>query len=122
QRRAAVKAHREASAVALTVLGRRATRPGPGWAAEWREADARVRTAVDARLDAWSEPFEGRIARDLAALPAAGGVLVVASSMPVRDLDHYMAPRSGLRVLANRGVSGIDGTVSTALGVAEASG
>ncbi len=46
-------------------------------------------------------------------------MLVVASSMPVRDVETFFPARpSAFRVLSNRGANGIDGTVSTAFGVA----
>ncbi len=47
--------------------------------------------------------------------------MVVASSMPVRDVEAFARPRAGVRLLANRGVNGIDGFVSTVLGAASAS-
>jgi 2-succinyl-5-enolpyruvyl-6-hydroxy-3-cyclohexene-1-carboxylate synthase len=90
------------------------------WGQAWRTAEASARRTIDDLLDGWVEPFEGRVARDVVAAVPTGGTLVVASSMPVRDVESFAAPRAGLRILANRGVNGIDGFVSTVLGVAAA--
>lgn len=87
------------------------------WLAELRRVDTAVRNAIDDALDEMDRLTEPRIVRDTADAVPDGGRLVSASSMPIRDLDSFMR-RSNLEVVANRGVSGIDGFVSTALGVA----
>jgi 2-succinyl-5-enolpyruvyl-6-hydroxy-3-cyclohexene-1-carboxylate synthase len=62
------------------------------------------------------------VARIVVADVPDGSTVVVSSSMPVRDVEWYSAPRDGVRVLANRGANGIDGVLSTAVGVALAGG
>ena len=88
------------------------------WVAEWTDAEAAAQRAIDGVLQSKRELTEPFVARTVA---AHASTLVVSSSMPVRDLEWYAAPRVGLRVLANRGANGIDGVVSTAIGVAIAS-
>lgn len=88
---------------------------GTDWLARWQHADALARSATDKVLA--SEPLNGPVvAATVAEAIGADGMLVVASSNPVRDLD--LAPVVPIRTIANRGLSGIDGTVSTAVGAA----
>ncbi len=98
----------------------------PGdWGREWREAEAAAKAEIGRQLGggvdgSMTEPLLAH--RLFAWLPGAA-TLVVSSSMPVRDIEAFATVRpEPPRVVANRGANGIDGVVSTALGVALGSG
>ena len=88
------------------------------WAGAWAHADALAGEAIASVLAEQADPCEPAVARDVVRALPDGSTLVVSSSMPVRDVEWFAVPRSGLRVLANRGANGIDGVLSTAVGVA----
>ena len=92
------------------------------WLDTWAEAEGLASAALAGALEAGSRLSEPAIARTVVAGLPDGSSLVVASSMPVRDVEWYAAPREACRTLANRGANGIDGVVSTAVGVALAGG
>jgi 2-succinyl-5-enolpyruvyl-6-hydroxy-3-cyclohexene-1-carboxylate synthase len=93
--------------------------PDREWLARWRAADAATAAAIDSTLGSGlSEPL---VARSLVEWLAPSATLVSASSMPIRDLEEFAAVRDAPpRILSNRGANGIDGTISTAFGVAAA--
>lgn len=97
-------------------LRRRDVLPIGGWRQRWTDADAQVEERLSGTLaDPATEP--GAAATAVHAVPA-GGALVVASSMPVRDVEWYGPNRSDIAVHSNRGANGIDGVIATAVGVA----
>ncbi|MFS4488030.1 2-succinyl-5-enolpyruvyl-6-hydroxy-3-cyclohexene-1-carboxylic-acid synthase [Dietzia kunjamensis] len=93
----------------------------PEWTETTARADARARAAVDRLLDRHLEtgaPTGLHVARAVARGVRAGDNLVVGASNAVRDLSFVGPLDPDVAMYANRGASGIDGTVSTAIGVA----
>lgn len=93
------------------------------WTLAWQEADRATRQALSTSIADFTEPFEGRVSTELAELLPAGALLYAGNSMPVRDMDTFFwREDQPLRCLGNRGASGIDGVVSSALGASAAGG
>jgi 2-succinyl-5-enolpyruvyl-6-hydroxy-3-cyclohexene-1-carboxylate synthase len=112
----ATDARRTLDAIAAKMRRRDET----DWLAGWHAADRRAAAAIASALTprGLNEP---RVAAELGSLLPPEATVVVASSMPVRDVETFFPAREQPpRVLANRGANGIDGTVSTAFGCAAA--
>ena len=97
-------------------------KPATSWVTNWEKMQAACSSILGSMWSESSDLTEPLVARTLVETMPQDSNLVLSSSMPVRDVEWFSAPRVGVRVLANRGVNGIDGVVSTAVGVATESG
>lgn len=83
----------------------------------WRHIESNSREQLD-KVQEEPTLFEGRTIQMLQQYMPDEGQLLVANSMSIRDMDYFWATgRSQAMVYGNRGTNGIDGTVSTALGL-----
>ncbi|MCG6138405.1 MAG: 2-succinyl-5-enolpyruvyl-6-hydroxy-3-cyclohexene-1-carboxylic-acid synthase [Nostoc sp. LLA-1] len=90
-----------------------------GYLKQWCTAETQVRLAVDEAMGNMQELFEGKAAWLLSQMLPPATLLFIANSMPVRDVEFFWKPNNlGVRSHFNRGANGIDGTLSTALGIA----
>jgi 2-succinyl-5-enolpyruvyl-6-hydroxy-3-cyclohexene-1-carboxylate synthase len=84
------------------------------YAEKWKKYSLRASKMIG-DISTWSEAL---IAREIAANTPVGTSLFISSSRPIRDLEGFASARAGVETFANRGLAGIDGNISTALGIA----
>ncbi|WP_068052627.1 2-succinyl-5-enolpyruvyl-6-hydroxy-3-cyclohexene-1-carboxylic-acid synthase [Nocardia xishanensis] len=96
--------------------------PSAEWLAHCREVSDNAEQVVRAALAGHPKPTGLHVAAVVMDALREGDQLLLGASNPVRDAALVSHPRPGIKVLSNRGVAGIDGTVSTAVGAAVAHG
>lgn len=85
----------------------------------WLNLENQVREKIDQTLVEKKELFEGKVAWLLSQVLPPQTPLFISNSMPVRDVEFFWKPNNlGIKPFFNRGANGIDGTLSTALGIA----
>ena len=93
------------------------------WLDEWVGLSRSVGEGVEGHMAGINELFEGKIFHEIQEHIPEPAILFAGNSMPVRDMDTFMpASERNIRVMGNRGASGIDGVVSTALGAGSGAG
>ena len=97
----------------------KAPKPCPRYTQLWRRIDTEVRHRLKQTLADMDTLFEGKVAWMLSQALPPGSPLFIANSMPVRDMESFWQPGDlEIRPFFNRGANGIDGTLSTAIGIA----
>ena len=116
-RRPALRIQATATALAAAVAPRVSPIDG-AWLGAWIRAEQIAEETIGARLAERDQLTEPYIAMTVAQFALDHSAIVAASSMPVRDIEWYGGRRDRIVHYANRGANGIDGVVSTAIGIA----
>jgi 2-succinyl-5-enolpyruvyl-6-hydroxy-3-cyclohexene-1-carboxylate synthase len=91
------------------------------WEQRWQATELLTRRTLGDAVTALRELFEGRVFTELARLLPPESTLFGGNSMPVRDMDTFFwGNRARIRIFGNRGANGIDGVISSALGMSAA--
>ncbi|HLI93963.1 MAG TPA: 2-succinyl-5-enolpyruvyl-6-hydroxy-3-cyclohexene-1-carboxylic-acid synthase [Puia sp.] len=91
----------------------------PHWLAGWQNLDSEISSLAESRF-ADSSPFtEAHAMRALARAIPSDFSIFLGNGMPIRDADHFLYPKKLKGFFCNRGLSGIDGNIATAAGIAE---
>lgn len=89
------------------------------FASKWKATDERVRALLQAEITQCDSLFEGSVAATLSKRLPSNSALFVSNSMPPRDMEFFWEPNDGgTQIYCSRGANGIDGILSTAVGIA----
>jgi 2-succinyl-5-enolpyruvyl-6-hydroxy-3-cyclohexene-1-carboxylate synthase len=86
------------------------------YADRWKKYSDRTAKKIN-EMSQWSEAL---VAREIGRALPDSQTLFISSSRPIRDIEGFASARGGVETFANRGLAGIDGNISTALGIASA--
>jgi 2-succinyl-5-enolpyruvyl-6-hydroxy-3-cyclohexene-1-carboxylate synthase len=101
------------------ALGGVLTSPSNEYLQLWRNTEIQVRETIDQKISAINKIIEPKVSWLLSQILPPATPIFIANSMPVRDVEFFWKPNNlEIKPFFNRGANGIDGTLSTALGVA----
>lgn len=93
--------------------------PASEYLKTWLSLEQKARHQIDSAFSTMDTIFDGKVPWMMARHLPRGTPVVVANSLPIRDVEWFWPPKNHpIRLFCNRGANGIDGTLSTALGIA----
>lgn len=113
----------DAGAVSSALIKRLSSHGDTSWLMEWKTHSSLIGQALREHLDAQDQCTEPGLMHELRGKIDTRHSLFLANSMPIRDANFFLFPNEDMGpVFANRGLSGIDGNIATAAGLAKGTG